>query len=345
MNLLDEFLELPQTKRAVLSVGPERESHSPNILMLPEVVPFDVQNVADYTITYVEKWNATHRPGGSRRTEEVLRTIPRLVPPFPSQWFEFSVDREVYGVHAITLDLWAQQSEDSTTAGLEILRTHLNRGQIAIKDLRVSETRWVVRMVAYARQAGRVLAYPDGMLVLVAPDGLAAHRPRPTGDTAPAMCLFPSESGDWDDLPAEERIRRAGSLDGPFFVAMMATGFTHCKNVSMIDVLEPPLSVRAKREKKLKRPESRFRMLAIDPMRVDRDRTTGAADGEDNDPTGRSLHIARGHFATYTDDKPLFGRYVGTFWRPAHVRGHIRDGVVSKHYGVRSTTPDASQPD
>lgn len=32
-------------------------------------------------------------------------------------------------------------------------------------------------------------------------------------------------------------------------------------------------------------------------------------------------HMVRGHFAEYGTDRPLFGKYTGRFWIPAHVRG------------------------
>lgn len=46
------------------------------------------------------------------------------------------------------------------------------------------------------------------------------------------------------------------------------------------------------------------------------------------------LHLRRGNFAHYTDDAPLFGKYTGTFWRPATVVGNSKNGVVVKDYKV-----------
>jgi hypothetical protein len=48
----------------------------------------------------------------------------------------------------------------------------------------------------------------------------------------------------------------------------------------------------------------------------------------------RGLHIVRGHFSTYTEDAPLFGRITGTFWIPAHVRGTASEGLISSEYRV-----------
>jgi hypothetical protein len=47
-----------------------------------------------------------------------------------------------------------------------------------------------------------------------------------------------------------------------------------------------------------------------------------------------ALHLVRGHFATYTEAAPLFGRQTGTFWRPAHTRGNAEHGVIEKDYEV-----------
>jgi hypothetical protein len=48
----------------------------------------------------------------------------------------------------------------------------------------------------------------------------------------------------------------------------------------------------------------------------------------------RALHICRGHFATYSEDRPLFGKYTGQFWKPSHVRGAAEFGLIQKDYNV-----------
>jgi hypothetical protein len=47
------------------------------------------------------------------------------------------------------------------------------------------------------------------------------------------------------------------------------------------------------------------------------------------------LHLVRGHFAHYSDDHPLFGKYPGTFWRPAHFAGNRNDGMSRKTYTIQ----------
>lgn len=47
-------------------------------------------------------------------------------------------------------------------------------------------------------------------------------------------------------------------------------------------------------------------------------------------------HMVRGHFAEYGADKPLFGKYTGRFWIPAHVRGKRGEGeeILAKDYAL-----------
>lgn len=49
-------------------------------------------------------------------------------------------------------------------------------------------------------------------------------------------------------------------------------------------------------------------------------------------------HARRGHPATYTEDAPLFGKFVGTFWRKPTVVGERKNGIVVKDYKV--SAPD-----
>ncbi len=50
-------------------------------------------------------------------------------------------------------------------------------------------------------------------------------------------------------------------------------------------------------------------------------------------------HLCRGHFAEYTEDKPLFGNpnNVGFFWREAHVRGNPSFGSVIQRHRIEPT--------
>jgi hypothetical protein len=52
-----------------------------------------------------------------------------------------------------------------------------------------------------------------------------------------------------------------------------------------------------------------------------------------------ALHICRGHFRTYTPDKPLFGKVTGTIFVPMHARGSAQEGIVVQNYKVNAPFP------
>jgi ribosomal protein S14 len=103
----------------------------------------------------------------------------------------------------------------------------------------------------------------------------------------------------------------------------------HCRNIAINVVAPPPKLAKAAR-KRHGVPLVRFRTINIEPMRQVL-RTEGRSH-----ETGikRALHICRGHFRTYSEEKPLFGRVSGTFFIPAHARGSASEGVVVPQYAV-----------
>lgn len=138
-----------------------------------------------------------------------------------------------------------------------------------------------------------------------------------------------SESGHayWHDEPQSAAVRALA----PF---LMAIGFLHCKNVELVEGQQVEGALRKKQEKKLGRPLTTFKELVIDPSMTQKRYTE--TNGRPRQRGTRSLHIARGHFATYSEDRPLFGKYSGTFWKPAHVRGSADIGTVAKDYAVKA---------
>lgn len=111
--------------------------------------------------------------------------------------------------------------------------------------------------------------------------------------------------------------------------------FANCKNVQAVEEenLYPTRQARRAAERRGDPKPPRFYTLRINPNAMRKQ-------GEGTSTSGRelSLHIVRGHFATYTDEKKLFGRHTGTFWIPAYVRGSQDVGIVGKDYEVAALT-------
>lgn len=114
-------------------------------------------------------------------------------------------------------------------------------------------------------------------------------------------------------------------------VALVSCMFTHCKNVDVVERL--PKRHEQREAKRRGEPILKYHEIVIDPNRSYA--TNAASESIDNNPS-RSLHIARGHFAHYTEERKLFGKYAGTFWVAAHVRGRAENGVVASTYKVKA---------
>jgi hypothetical protein len=112
--------------------------------------------------------------------------------------------------------------------------------------------------------------------------------------------------------------------------ALFAVSLLHCKNVAL-RLVDPPDRLSRKHERKHGRPLTRYHVLEIAPMR----RTLDSEGEAQTKGLRHALHICRGHFKTFTEEAPLFGRHVGTYWWPAQVRGSAAHGIVEKDYRVR----------
>lgn len=116
--------------------------------------------------------------------------------------------------------------------------------------------------------------------------------------------------------------------------ACLTLCFMNCKNVA-IEPVDPPREVNRERKKHGLRPFVRYHTINIEPMKKVL-RTEGRVETEG---LKKALHICRGHFSHYSEEKPLFGKHAGTFWVPAHVRGTAKQGVVVSDYNVKPGSP------
>lgn len=117
-------------------------------------------------------------------------------------------------------------------------------------------------------------------------------------------------------------------------VVICAIAFANCKNVEQVEEESPYPSRQARRaaERRGEPKPPRFYTLRINPNAMRKQSEgSGVVSGRE-----LSLHIVRGHFATYTEERKLFGKHAGTFWVPAHVRGSQDVGVVGKDYEIVS---------
>ena len=104
-----------------------------------------------------------------------------------------------------------------------------------------------------------------------------------------------------------------------------AIGMMHCRNVRMVEATVPRGIIRKRRRQGVAFPLVKFSRIVIDrPASQGLKTATG--------DHGVALHFCRGHFRTYSEEKPLFGSRTGTFWIPHHARGDVGRGIVTQRY-------------
>ena len=111
--------------------------------------------------------------------------------------------------------------------------------------------------------------------------------------------------------------------------SLVACTFSHCKNVTYYERECPP-KLQKKRIKKGKIPQETYRILDIDGLQKQAKSESTKERGE----LQTALHICRGHFKTYSKEKPLMGKFTGTYWWPMHKRGSAEYGTVHKDYKI-----------
>lgn len=295
-------------------------------LMIQSSSKFDLTNVAEFAVEYgKENW--------------CLADIPNWTPPFHTMFAEWTepasvrkngsiVSSEIAGMQVGTLvrsvDLQNPRADLGDVASLILdwlitpsRRSGFSREVIASA---FNKSRWMLfcSIWCYRSTFSDSPAWLGWMAALFvdAQGSLVSE-----GDRRGAMLI---QSVNEMDTSAGVRLalRRLG----------LGISFCHCKNVTK----EHVLSDRGERwHRRTKVPRDRFYTLKINPMKEVLKREG------DSERTGikKALHICRGHFATYSPDSPLFGKFVGTYWRPDHARGSADNGTVRKDYAVGRIRP------
>ena len=260
----------------------------------------------------------------SRMECDDLSSLPNLAPPFPAFFVEFENSPRIWSDGK-----WQPVPAGATgyfVQGIEA-RDLLPGGakHVYVKDSQwwekvsadIGGTKWILFvghwLTFYAPPiCGAPLFVNCTDSLLISPEGrfIEAYR---SGTGADAV----SDSG-----------------GTPMMIFAMGLSFMHCKNV-VVQSAEEPHTGGAKWHRRFKKPILRFHTLDIDPMkRVLRHEGQSEATG-----LKRALHICRGHFSHYSPEAPMFGKLVGTFWVPDHVRGTIDEGEVRKNYNVAVHAP------
>lgn len=306
---------------------------------------FDIQNVADYIAT------VNDLPGDNFQT-----TFPNIAPPYRRFWMEFRPhfehltniperDKpERVGIFFVSYDReW--MGKYLTPLGADV-------GGLGYAMAQDPNVHWLMFATIFFQTEGDAVG-PFLSFILCA-DKEGVPYVVPFGEYKNGIPAFPHEPmiRNLDDVLEDEG--NPGETTQEFLTALvaemgqdamqpslLALSFMHCKGVTTTE-MEQPQTRQARRlqERKGEKPPVRYHVLHIEPMkRILRDEG-----GAEETGITKALHICRGHFAKYTSERPLFGKFVGTVWREAHIRGRDADHVVEKTYAIDKVS-DTGRPE
>jgi hypothetical protein len=279
---------------------------------LADAVSVRIDNVTDYLFagTDQEVWNDEH--------------FPNQAPPFPHMWFETIAPKFI---RSRPSDVSAHVRPHLVDGKLPTASHELGWGVLYVAAVREDldeRHRWETVMTLFRHEKTGVVGPVAERRQFVGNDGVPSDE---------GIMLIDPYVVDVFGQDAPEGLsagQYTSNLVSPsFFPVRLAISFMHCKNVKVEERL-PSRQVRRASERRGD-PIERYVVLDIMPMREVL-RTEGRSESVG---LQRALHICRGHFSTYTEERPLFGKYAGRFWIPSHVRGSAEAGKVVKDYRVK----------
>lgn len=120
-----------------------------------------------------------------------------------------------------------------------------------------------------------------------------------------------------------EQVRKAmWQLVAPVVTAI---GLTNCRNITVEDHTTKPTTKRRHR-KRIPVPGTEYKVIKLPGAPSNR------VDGEVKNEGTTRYHTVRGHFKTYTAEKPLYGKLTGTWWWAPSVRGNRDHGEIISTY-------------
>lgn len=109
-------------------------------------------------------------------------------------------------------------------------------------------------------------------------------------------------------------------------VALSAVALMNCKNVALMS--HERATKPSKKSRRVKQPKLSFNTIKLPGVTYS---SNGSAEMSKGD---MAHHLVRGHFKTYTAERPLLGKATGTYWWAPQARGKKANGIVVKDYEV-----------
>ena len=252
------------------------------------------------------------------------KQLGRLVPPWPVLWMEVAAPKQ-YRVGERVIS-WPPFGFTQAGVLLHTVEWPLDAPGLRWRliftsffDIPIIETPKGTDWVRYPYVMGRAELDIDGY---VSDDRLWVQRDMRQSEQLQALL-------DWNQMILQD-------------VLLLALSFCNCRNVVLPETVPArrPPNKRERRQHITPQAERRFHSILIEPLRVKTTQPSSAGtptQASATPSTPHALHIVRGHFSTYTKERPLFGNpdLHGQFWIPQHLRGAAASGQISADYEIR----------
>lgn len=242
---------------------------------------------------------------------------PYCVPPWPLAWLEFDMG----GLFRAS---GLEQIKPPTPAGAICISLSRESG-----DKRFSQALKAFSGHLYAES--KATADDIEHIALIRPWGTDRSVDKAAFDQGFLLAALIATNGqvigigaNYEPTQMNQILAKAGAMFVFAHVVMFAFSLANCKNIvaeQQRGYYRPPGASKA--HKKF----YRYHVLKIDGSH------TGTREGKGGH-RDTPMHICRGHFKRFTEEKPLFGRLTGLYWWPMHVRGSVKHGVVDKDYAL-----------
>ncbi len=267
---------------------------------------FDIQNIADYTFM-LPKDDYEYKDCISWRM------------PFKNTWFTFKIPKTIMIEGKIQhpdfcFKVGAFCSERSGSGASEFVKS------IVKFDFSCE--------ISYFLKLNGVIKFTGTIKIMMDEDGRFLN-PKLDGETIllpmaidPAAYKVAEKTG----CPPQEIISGGSGI-----VLQMALNFLHCKNVKTVPVEYDDNWIKERSRRNKPRFERYYIIQTESMQKILNEKGNAQKTG-----IKQAMHLCRGHFKTYTAEKPLLGKTTGTFWWDAHIRGDSKVGLVDKDYEVKA---------
>lgn len=293
------------SKEEIDSIVQEGRAYFPSSLE-----KFDKKNLNDIPVFAAD--DVAHYTSSLPQGTSMSDVVASMAPPFDKFFIEFQHvpnDKNFYAwgtLITVRNDLVKMAHED---------RSRFEENEIP---------RWILLLDSFLeREKGKPFGPVTHSILGLAEDGTWFHHPS-------GNLFWQGGLTEFDEPQSPEFIKMwLDFISQLSFPILLTLSFLHCKNIEVRTVV-PPEKLSLKYRKNTGRDLVKYHVLDIAPMRKILDRYRKGT----SDDLRRALHICRGHFKIFTEDAPLMGKHVGTFWWTPQVRGSKDAGVVLKDYRV-----------